>query len=385
MVYNLFELRCFVLDMDLSMFRLMLLSDEMTDISADLKKFDGKDCCFYYDETNNARKVWIKENDFNVPVNKDFVLGGVMHFGEFSPDEVSRLKQELHLQKSAPELKFKHIGMGKDFLGCLSEPKVKVFLQWLYSSNLYIHFSNVNNLYWAIVDIVDTVEEPAYTPFVFDLKNSLYKIACANYSDFYQLLVACNYPNVTGQDIRRFYQGIIDFVDNIPSELSFEMELLRQSLKSARRQKELVFLQENEEKTVLESYFNFYIRPLGIFPDAQHIFDNEYQIEDQFKQYTFSCNGAAINHQFVNSVDVPLVQVSDCVVGLMGKYFEFLNGCDIHQAQQLLNTLTSEQYGTLNLLIKLMKKSENLSKLLFCSVESREEHDVGAFILNQTF
>ena len=358
----------------------------MSDITADLKKFDGKDCRFYYDETNNARKVWIKETDFNVPVNKDFVLGGVMHFGEFSPEEVGGLKQELHLQKSAPELKFKHIGMGKDFLGCLAEPKVKLFLEWLYSSNLYVHYSNVNNLYWAIVDIVDSVEElVCFPPLIFDLKNSLYKVVCANYPDFYQLLVDCNYPNVTGQDIRRFYQGIIDFVENIPGELSFEMELLRQSLKSARKQKELAFLQGNKEKTVLESYFNFYIRPLGIFPDAQHIFDNEYQIEDQFKQYTFSCNGAAINHQFVNSVDVPLVQVSDCVVGLMGKYFEFLNGCDIHQAQQLLNTLTPEQCGTLNLLIKLMKKSENLSKLLFCSVESREEHDIGAFILNQTF
>jgi len=373
------------MDMDLSVFRLMLLSDEIADISADLGKFDGKSCSFYYDETNNARKVWIKENDFNVPINKDFVLGGVMHFGEFSLDEVSRLKQELRLQKSAPELKFKHVGMGKDFLGCLAEPKVKLFLQWLYSSNLYVHFSNVNNLYWAIVDIVDTVEEPGYIPFVFDLKNSLYKVACANYPDFYRLLVACNYPNVVGQDIRRFYQGIIDFVENIPGELSFEMELLKQNLKSARKQKELVFLQGNEEKTVVESYFNFYIRPLGIFPTAKHTFDHEYHIEDQLNEYTFSCNGADVNYQFVNSVDTPLVQVSDCFVGLMGKYFEFLNGHDIYQVQQILDALTSEQCATLNLLIKTIKKSENLSKLLFCSVESREEHDIGSFILNQTF
>lgn len=373
------------MDMDLSVFRLMLLSDEMADISEDLGKFDGKDCCFYYDETNNARKVWIRENDFNVPVNKDFVLGGVMHFGEFSLDEVSRLKQELCLQKSAPELKFKHIGMGKDFLGCLAEPKVKLFLQWLYSSDLYVHFSNVNNLYWAIVDIIDTVEEPAYVPFAFDLKKSLYKVACTNYSDFYRLLVSCNYPNVIGQDIRRFYQGIIDFVENIPGELSFEMEMLRQNLKSARKQKELVFLQGNEEKTVVDSYFNFYIRPLGIFPTAKHIFDNEFQIEDQLKPYAFSCNGASINYEFVNSVNTPLIQVSDCVVGLMGKYFEFLNGCNVHQLQQILDALTSQQRATLSLLIKTMKKSENLSKLLFCSVESREEHDVGAAILNQTF
>jgi len=373
------------LDMDLSMFRLMLLSDEMTDISADLKKFDDKDCCFYYDETNNARKVWIKENDFNVPVNKDFVLGGVMHFGEFSLDEVSKLKQELRLQKSAPELKFKHIGMGKDFLGCLAEPKVKLFLQWLYSSDLYVHFSNVNNLYWAIVDIVDTVEEPVYIPFMFDLKNSLYKVACANYAAFYRLLVECNYPNVLGQDIRRFYQGIIDFVERIPGELLFDMELLRQNLKSACRQKELVFLQENEEKTVVDSYNNFYIRPMGIFPMAKHTFDHEYQIEDQLKPYTFSCNGTDVDYQFVNSVDTPLVQVSDCVVGLMGKYFEFLNGCNVHQLQQILDALTSRQRATLSWLIKTIKKSENLSKLLFCSVESREEHDVGAFILNQTF
>lgn len=372
--------------MDLSFFRSWIISDEMNDIVADLKKFDHKGCCFYYDETNNVRKIWMRENDFNAPISKDFVLGGIMHFGKFCFDEVNYLKQELNLQKSAHELKFKHVGMGKDFLGCLAEPKIKVFLDWLYSSDLYVHFSNINNLYFAVVDIIDTMEELSYTPYAFILKNSLYKIARANYSAFYRLLTSCNYPNVIGSNIQRLYQGLIGFVDLTSGERTFDADLLRQALKSACKQKELTLLQGNQEKTIIDSYFSFYIRPLAIFPTALHIFDNEYQIEKQLKKYSFSSESLPINnYQFVDSVDAPLVQVSDCVVGLLGKYCEFLNGCNIQQAQQMLNALTSKQRATLNSFQKTIKKAERLSKLLFCSIESREEHDIGSFILNQTF
>ena len=47
--------------------------------------------------------------------------------------------------------------------------------------------------------------------------------------------------------------------------------------------------------------------------------------------------------------------------------------------------IAPEQWIALNLFVKLMKKSENLSNLFFRSVESRVEHDEEAFILNQTF
>jgi len=374
-----------IVEMDVSMFRQLILSDtyQFEDINDELQIFDRQDCKFFYDESNNIRKLWLDEHDFNAPIDRDFILGGVMHFGRECKADVNELKNKLRLQKSVKEMKFKHISKSKDFLGCLSEPKVIMFLQWLYESDLYIHYANVNNLYWAIIDIVESIDECAYLLFTFQMKNELYKIARANYSEFYQLLVMCKYPNVTGDDIKNLYRGVIDLIDRVPDELSFELEVLRQGMKAARRQNELTFLQGNESKTVLDSYFPMYLRPIGVFASSQHIFDNEYLIEGQFKKYDLFNNGKKINSfEFVNSKDNNLIQVSDCVVGLLGKYYTYINGIDMDEAHQMFETIDSEQKRTLELYANLIFKSENLTKVLFNSTESIEEHDIGSYILN---
>ncbi len=369
--------------MSLDVFRYMLLSDNFTDISEDLHIFDDEQCFFYYDESNNIRKLWLDENDFNAPIDSDFVLGGVMHFGESCIADVNDLKSQLRIQKSAKEIKFKHISKSTDFLGCLSENKVSIFLEWLLKSDLYVHFSNVNNLYYAIVDIIDTIDEPAYIPFVFEMKNELYKIAKDNYQSFYKLLTTCNYPNIDSSKIKYFYDGIIDFVVNSGYELPFEAEVLRQGLKVARKQTELAFLQGNPDKTILDSYFSFYMRPIGVFPYATHIFDDEYQIQEQFNKYDIY-NGDSIckNFSFADSKSNLFVQISDCIVGLLGKYYTYINSIDMNEAYQMINNITPKQKQTLQLFVSLICKSENKSKLLLHSSESIEEHDVSSFILN---
>lgn len=368
--------------MDLSIFRLLLMSDDFQDISNELKVFDNRKCTFYYDESNNIRKLWLDENDFNAPTDSDFVLGGVMYFGDKSTANVDSLKTKLRLQKSAKEMKFKHISKAKSFLECLNEEKVLFFLQWLYDSDLYIHFSNVNNLYFAIVDIIDSIDEPDYIPFIYQMKNELYKLMRKNYRDFYSLLVRCNYPNVSSKDIDYFYTHILGYIDNSCVDIPFDLEILRQGIKAARKQKELSFLQENMEKTVIENYFSFYTRPIGVFPHAEHIFDNEYKIEEIFAKYEFYNGDSKLeNYEFVNSINTPLVQVSDCIVGLLGKYYTYTNSIDIYQAHQLFTILSDRQRKALRVLAQLIIKSERLSKLLLNSTESIEEHDISSFIL----
>ena len=368
--------------MDLSIFRRMMMSNSFDDLSCDLKNFDNQECYFYYDESNNIRKLWLAEDDFDAPVDRDFVLGGVLHFGQSCNANVDELKSELRLQKSAKELKFKHICKCKDFIECLAEHKVRLFLQWLDQSELYVHCSNINNLFWAIVDIVDSIDEPAYIPLNRQMKNELYRIARSYYYDFYQLLVTCNYPNIAPENIALFYQSIIDFIERTESELPFETEFLRQGLKSARRQNKLTFLEGNIEKSVIDSYFWFYLRPVGVFSSAQHIFDNEYQIEEQFNKYDlFHGSKKVDNCCFVNSKDNQFVQISDCIVGLLGKYYTYVNNLTVYEAHRLFETISAEQKDTLKLLARVINKSESLSKLLFNSIESIEEHEISAYIL----
>ena len=370
--------------MDLSIFRLLLMSDDFQDISNELKVFDNRKCTFHYDESNNIRKLWLDENDFNAPIDSDFVLGGVMYFGDKSTADVDSLKTKLRLQKSAKEMKFKHISKAKSFLECLNEEKVLFFLQWLYDSDLYIHFSNVNNLYFAIVDIIDSIDEPGYIPFIYQMKNELYKLVRKNYRDFYSLLVRCNYPNISSKDIDYFYTHILGYIDNSCVDIPFDLEILRQGVKAARKQKELSFLQGNMEKTVIENYFSFYTRPIGVFPRAKHIFDNEYKIEEIFAEYKFYNGDSKLeNYEFVNSINNPLIQVSDCIVGLLGKYYTYTNSIDIYQARQLFTILSDRQRKALHVLAQLIIKSERLSKLLLNSTESIEEHDISSFILRK--
>lgn len=369
--------------MDLGLFRELLISDNLEDISSQLSIFDNPKCTFYYDESNNIRKLWLSENDFNAPIDSDFVLGGVMHFGEVCEADVLELKRNLKIQKSAKEMKFKHISKNKNFLDCLADDNVTVFLQWLLASNLYVHFSNVNNLYFAIVDIVDSIDEPAYIPFLFQMKNELYKIARKNYRDFYELLSSCGYPNVVGNQISKLYNGIIRFIENSSEELSFEMEILYQGLKIACKQTELSFLQGNPDRTILKNYSPFYMRPIGVFPYATHVFGNEYKVEEIFNKYNFSYNGNKINNYcFVNSTDNLLVQVSDCTVGLIGKFYTFINSIDSNEAYQMLSSITPKQNKALHLFSSLIAKSERKSKLLLHSIQSVEEHTIGSIIFN---
>jgi hypothetical protein len=42
--------------------------------------FDKK-FTFYYDETNNIKKFYVRENDFNYTFTANFILGGLVHEG----------------------------------------------------------------------------------------------------------------------------------------------------------------------------------------------------------------------------------------------------------------------------------------------------------------
>ena len=95
--------------------------------------FDGA-YTFYYDETNNIRKFYVREFDFNSAFTENFVLGGLVHEG--SAPDVLPLIDSFKLQSTIKEVKFKHIAKG-NFLDCLQSPKLNLFLKFIKNSKLY--------------------------------------------------------------------------------------------------------------------------------------------------------------------------------------------------------------------------------------------------------
>ncbi|MDM9384540.1 hypothetical protein QUB80_28130 [Chlorogloeopsis sp. ULAP01] len=53
---------------------------------------------FYYDETNNIRKFYVRKIDFNSSFNSNFVLGGLVHEG--TQPNIKPLFDRLNLQNN---------------------------------------------------------------------------------------------------------------------------------------------------------------------------------------------------------------------------------------------------------------------------------------------
>lgn len=83
---------------------------------------------FYYDETDNVRKYYLKETGLNEQIDKHFVLGGAyLEEGCTTPD-VEGLKAKLNIATDLEELKSKHLYKG-DFLKVLDNKTYTYFFR----------------------------------------------------------------------------------------------------------------------------------------------------------------------------------------------------------------------------------------------------------------
>jgi len=212
---------------------------ELTKMLAPTANFDDI-YTFYYDETNNIRKFYVREFDFNALFTENFVLGGLVHKGS-APDTQS-LINSFKLQKTAKEVKFKHIAKG-NFLDCLKSDKLKLFLRFIKSSDLYIHYSSVNMLYWSIADIVDSavanseVSQRLGEPFAIKIKNDLYKLSKLEINSIIALFYKFKYPNVKRDSIVLFIEELINIFEKYIDDPEFHigLESLRQILKESQK------------------------------------------------------------------------------------------------------------------------------------------------------
>ena len=261
----------------------------ITKMLAPAADFDGS-FNFYYDETNNIRKFYVRETEFNCSFTANFVLGGLVNEG-IQPD-IKPLFDKLNLQKNIKEVKFKHIAKG-DFLDCLKSRKLNCFLKYLFGNNLYIHYSSINILYWAIVDIVDSIIANSEVAMQLDLsfsnylKNDLYRLARLEIESVIELFYKFEYPNIKKESLLKFIEELILIFDKYieTQEFHFGLESLRQILKEAKKNNSLPFIMDEKDHILIKDFSQFYLRPIYLFKNSNHIFDNEVAISEMLADY----------------------------------------------------------------------------------------------------
>ena len=341
--------------------------------------FDGA-YTFYYDETNNAGKFYVRELDFNSPFIDNFVLGGLVHEG-LPPDDVPSLINGFQLQSSVKEVKFKHVAKGS-FLDCIRSQKLNRFLKYINSMNMYIHYSSVNILYWSIVDIVDSAiaHSEASQQLGFDfanlLKNDLYKLARREIKSVHSLFFKYGYPNIKHGDVISFVDKLCslfaDYIDNM--EFHLGLESLRQILKVAKKKGSLPFVMDEEDNILLKDFSSFYLHRVYMFKNSRHIFDNENTISRLLSKYAIVDGDQQIrNYSFVDSATSQLTQLSDVVVGLIGKLHRYLNTKTKNEIHADFSELNPIQKNNIDLLLTSIDRSHAKNMGFLHSVDSYEE------------
>lgn len=318
---------------------------------------------FFYDESNNCRRFKLDsiKQDFNVNCYEDFVLAGVA--GE-SDEQIpfETLRQRFRLQPNAVELKSKKLFKGMDFLESMGTRTATTLFEILNEQDLYLHYTHVNNLYYALVEIFDSIitSEEAHVLGEFHcqrLKGVLYDMLSPNLPEVTNILIKYSYPNIKEEDISSFCTELMDAADAHP-QITREKIFVMSLLKRASQSKELLFIQNNVDYILQEDYSIFYASSILRFPNSQHHFDNEDLIKPKLGQVVDCFAPGTSNYEFVDSKMNTLVQLSDLVSGILGRMFIFLNSVSDQDLSGIVQGLNDVQLCNCRSFYELRKKSD---------------------------
>jgi hypothetical protein len=342
----------------------------------------------HYDETNNIRRLLVTPNGLNVPELKCFVLGGIARRGPSRDLDYEGLRSALKLQKSTKELKLTHLGKG-NFIQLLSSTKVETFLKWLLKEDLFIHYKVLDPLYWSIVDVVDSIltegRNHQLRMSAAAMKNDLYTILRHDVDHTADLFHRYSYPNVGRQKREAFIAELKDVLEHCRDLIpDFNFQILKGLLQLATSLKSLPYLEDEEPNVLIDGFSDLYLHRICLFKNSWHILDIEETIKTRLAELTLYDGERVLqNYRFVKSEDEPGVQVSDVVVGLLGKCFSYLN-CTMEPqliaARTRLSPLQERNLGVLTELIGLAI-DENAAFVEY--ILSLEDQRKGAILLQQ--
>ncbi|MGY0146066.1 DUF3800 domain-containing protein [Edwardsiella tarda] len=387
----------------------------------------NKKYTFYYDESNNVRKLALSDkiDGYNIEHDEDkyssvnFVLGGVAHLNDSSTADFDALKKSIMLQPTAKEIKRGHVASG-DFISMLKSRKLKGLFEWLLQSDLYVQFFNLNMEYWAYLDIIDdcvlfcveqnllsfnSIEHFRHYQDVH--KNELYNVVSSNRERFIKFLKFYDYPYIIGKEkdfLKEIHDIVLDHYDTLiykplaTHDEKLNMNSLRKLLEicvengmddftlttdfRSETKKEKPKVSENGDQddnsdNYLVDAFAVFYRYRGMdFPNSKHIFDVEEVVKENFESsLPHDQELVKLDYQFDVSHNNLFIQVSDVVAGVIQKYFAYLNANRIEDIINVRDNLNPIQKTNLGLFRDLINKSDSECKQLLFYVMSMREHE----------
>ena len=342
---------------------------------------------FYYDESNNCRKFWVDDSkqQFNTDYTAGFVLAGlVKKEGDTVDVSLETFRKPLKLQGNVEEIKFSKLYSKGDFLQCVKEKRLFETLSWIDKSPFYIHYTNVNNLFYTLVEIFDSIVKPdEISEFGYDyfkMKSVFYYMFKEKADELQILMFKYKYPNIQREKIEAFCNELL-FLLGSRREMKEEEKFLAGMLARASKSDELVFLHDNDDYIMQENYAEFYADSIRKYQKSTHIFDEETTVQDIVKRQIAQGENMADNFKFVKSETDIFVQLSDVIAGILGKLFKYINSTSVNQRRKDVEGLSKIQVENILFIDKLRMDADRENPGFLCSIGPWD----GIRILNRFF
>lgn len=283
---------------------------------------------FYYDETNNIKKLRLNAQGLNVSEPAIFVLGGIVHSGTPRAMDIQPLRDAMCIQASADEIKLKHVAKG-EFLDLLKSGKLTTFLKWISDSGLVIHYHALDPLYWSFVDIIDSIlyglGDPRFMALHAEIKADLATLLRSDLPNTAALFFRYKYPDLAPESRKAFLNELLGMLERSEDALpEFNAMMLKGMLQAGRSLPSLDFIEGFTPQILIDRFGVFYLTRIAIFKYSSHILDMEDSIRDEMLVMQPSSKGVPATHyRFADSKSEAGIQVSDIIVGLIGKMHSY--------------------------------------------------------------
>lgn len=302
------------------------------DISKWFDKCDSE-LVLFYDESGYPGKFYVTEKGINDKraITNDFVLSGIC-YRKGEKINCIKLKKILDKYKINNEIKYSKIRRKyKNFLGITRSKLFRKVTDFILKENIFVHFSYIDNWFWAIADIVDAcmgVDKEFILTYNSELKTTLYDFSKKHIDQFICLMNKHKFPKL--RNISLFYYELIELINKFNKKDQKEYAWV-EKLKlifCAAVDFELIddIFEENGECILLKKYWDFYMNRICCLYKSFHLFDQQNQISRQLNKYEFYFKKTRIkNFVFLDSKKNLLIQLSDLIAGFIRELLIFLD------------------------------------------------------------
>ncbi|HLO65318.1 MAG TPA: DUF3800 domain-containing protein [Azonexus sp.] len=338
----------------------------------------------YYDETNNIRRLKLSELGLNAPANRTFAIAGIALKQGQTLSGWDDLRKAMGIQQNAAEVKFELVAPPA-YEAALGSRKLSLFLEWLIQSDILLHYSVLDTLYWSVLDIIESLmadDRFKISEVHKELKNELYFAVTKDSKAFMALLHGFCYPNLKRSEVGPFLSCVLAFVNHrAPKNRSATMKMFKDVLRHASKtpRLELAFLHDNKPGELIDNFCVHFMHCLSVFKHASHVFDRETYIEKIMQHFEVRDGDRLVNYRFDDSKNNVGIQMSDVVAGLVGRHFTYVQQHSVPELRNARAQFSARQLSNLDMLSELIHRSDDFSDGLLhslCPLDTAYKNDV---------